>query len=112
MIGATSRAGRYLHIVGTKGEIFGTLEDDKFTLRRFERENYDYYDEIIDLSVDLKENSGVHSGGDFAIVNEFLRYLGGDTSSISITDIDDSINSHFVVYAADKSSKTLNAVDI
>ena len=44
MVGGTSKAGRYLHIVGTKGELEGHLEDNKITLRLFDRsgKNFGY----------------------------------------------------------------------
>lgn len=110
MVGGICRPGRYLHICGTKGEIEGNLEDEKFILRIFDRsgDRFDYDQEVIDISKEIKastEYSG-HGGGDYAIMYELVRYLQGDNSSISITGIDDSINGHLLVYAADESRRT------
>ncbi len=110
MVGGTNKAGRYLHIVGTKGEIEGFLESGKFVLRTFDRSegNFTYNEEEIDVNADIRSSANYvgHAGGDYAIMYEQVRYLNGDTSSVSITNIDDSINSHLVVYAAEESVKT------
>jgi len=109
MVGGTSKAGRNIHIVGTKGEIEGKLEDGKFILRKFDRSgNRFWYDEIIvDVSEELKKeyNDAGHDGGDYGIMHDTIRYLNGDNSSISISSLSDSVNSHLVVYAAEKSRK-------
>ena len=60
----------------------------------------------------VSDDYGGHAGGDYAIMHELVRYMQGDTSSVSITNIDDSINGHLVVYAAEESRKTGRAVDI
>ncbi|MBQ7879839.1 MAG: Gfo/Idh/MocA family oxidoreductase [Clostridia bacterium] len=110
MVGGICRAGRYLHICGTKGEIEGNIEDEKFILRIFDRSEgkFDFDEEVIDVSKEIRDSTdyGGHGGGDYAIMYELVRYLNGDNSSISITGIDDSINGHLVVYAADESRKT------
>ncbi len=110
MVGGTNKAGRNIHIVGTKGEIEGFVEDGKFTLRTFDRsgDRFTYDEEVFDVNADIRAsvNYGGHAGGDYAIMHEQVRYLNGDNSSVSITQIDDSINSHLVVYAAEESNKT------
>lgn len=111
MVGGTCRAGRDIHIIGTKGEIQGSLETSKFTLRIFDRApgKFTYNEEVIDVAAEVHAGSdghGGHSGGDYAIMHEVVRYFNGDTSSVSITTIDDSVSSHLVVYAADASVKS------
>ena len=116
MVGGTCKAGRYLHIVGTKGEIEGFLEDGKFTLRTFDRsgDRFTYDEEFIDVNADIRSNANYvgHAGGDYAIMYELVRYFNGDNSSVSITSIDDSISSHLVVYAAGESIKTRKTIEI
>ena len=116
MVGGSCKAGRYLHIVGTKGEIEGFLEEGKFVLRTFDRSEgkFTFNEETIDINAEIHSKSafGGHAGGDYAIMHELVRYLNGDNTSISITDIDDSINSHLVVYAAEESIKTRKTVEI
>ena len=111
MVGGTCRAGRDIHIIGTKGEIQGSLESGKFTLRIFDRGpgKFTYNEEEIDVAAEVHAGSdghGGHSGGDYAIMHEVVRYFNGDMSSVSITTIDDSVSSHLVVYAADTSVKS------
>ena len=116
MVGCVSKAGRNIHICGTKGEIEGSLESGKFVLRVFNRngDRFDFDQEEIDVTAEVHNSVkyGGHGGGDYAIMYELLRYFDGDMSSVSITTLDDSINSHLVVYAAEKSLKNKITVNI
>ena len=109
MVGATNRAGRWLHIIGTKGEIEGKIEEGKFIIRRFDRSEgkFEYVEEEIDISNQVRHNAryGGHGGGDYGIMYELVRYLNGDDSSVSISKLEDSIFSHLLVYAAEESRK-------
>ena len=58
----------------------------------------------VDFNIDNHQGYG-HGGGDYAIMHELVRYLNGKNKSVSITDLDDSIYSHLVVYAAEESRK-------
>ena len=115
MVGGTSKAGRYLHIIGTKGEIEWHLEDDKFILRKFDRsgKNFGYNEEIIDVSGNVKNHSKYagHGGGDYLLVHDALAYIRGDGASVSVTDINDSVNGHCLVFAAEEARKNLKVVD-
>lgn len=110
----TSRPARYIHIVGTDGEIEGKLEEDKFVLRRYLKEVVSYTDEVIDLSTKVVNNAtyGGHSGGDYGIMHDIVRYFNGDNSSVSITWLDDSVESHLLVFAAEDSRKTRRVVEL
>lgn len=112
MVGGATLAGRFIHIVGTMGEIEGVLETNKITLRTYARERLMGIDETMDVHPINNVKFGGHSGGDYAIMHDLVRYLSGDKSSISITSIEDSINGHLCVYAAEESRKTQNFVDV
>ena len=116
MVGGTCKAGRTIHICGTQGEIEGFMEEGKFALRTIDRSegNFRCVEKIIDVSKEIhaNDNYGGHGGGDYAIMYELIRYLNGDNSSVSITNIDDSVNGHRVVYAAEESVKTGNCIKI
>ena len=116
MVGGTCKAGRTIHICGTQGEIEGFMEEGKFALRTIDRSegNFRCVEKIIDVSKEIhaNDNYGGHGGGDYAIMYELIRYLNGDNSSVSITDIDDSVNGHRVVYAAEESVETGNCIKI
>lgn len=111
---ATVRPARYIHIIGTNGEIEGKLEEDKFIYRRYIKETVSYVEEVIDVSQKVVNNAtyGGHSGGDYGIMHDIVRYLNGDAASMSITFLDDSVQSHLLVFAAEESRKTGNIVDL
>lgn len=116
MVGGTSKAGPWMHICGTHGEIEGEVEEGKFILRVFNRENdnFGYDEEVIDVNnlIVANENYAGHAGGDFAIMSETVKYFNGDNSSVSITSISDSINGHLVVYASEQSVKEERSIYI
>ena len=110
----TVRPARYIHIVGTDGEIEGKLEEDKFVYRVYEKGGVTYKKEIVDVSQKVVNNAvyGGHSGGDYGIMYDLVRYLNGDRSSMSITLLDDSVASHLLVYAAEESRKARKVIDL
>ncbi|MCQ2399590.1 MAG: Gfo/Idh/MocA family oxidoreductase, partial [Clostridia bacterium] len=117
LIGGSTKADRYIHIVGTRGEIEGKLEENKFRIRRYSPNAFSGEVEEIDLSGEIVNNArfGGHSGGDYGIMHDLLAYLNGDRSSVSITSINDSVNGHMVVFGAEKSRKegiTVNIDDL
>ena len=79
-------------------------------MRKYVPENLSYSEEVIDVSKEIVINVplqvGGHSGGDYAIMHDLIGYLNGDRSSLSITSIEDSVNGHLMVYAAEESRKT------
>ena len=113
MVGGCSESGRFLHICGSRGEIEGSLEDGKFLLRYFKEDGknksgiFGCIRETIDINnlIHKSENYAGHAGGDYAIMYEIVRYFNGDDTSVSITNINDSVNGHLVVYAAEESNK-------
>lgn len=112
MVGGATLAGRFIHIVGTMGEIEGVLETNTIKVRKYERKCLMGVDETIDVHPINNVKFGGHSGGDYAIMHDLVRYLNGDKGSISITSIEDSVNGHLCVYAAEKSRKTQTFVDV
>lgn len=110
LVAGASKGERYIHIVGEDGEISGALSDNKYTLRRYDFNSDSFKDEVV-VVCEGEFESG-HGGGDFAIMKDLCAYLNGDKSSISITDIEGSVNGHLVVYAADESQKNNKIVKI
>ena len=102
MIAGSPNALRSIHITGTKGEISGICQENKFTLRRPAPElEEEYSEEVIDLN-EVTSMEG-HGGGDSRLVADFVEYIHGGKPSVSCTTIDDSVNGHLCVYLADKS---------
>lgn len=113
LVGGSTNPGRFIHIVGTKGEIVGMLEEDEFILRRHSVGPELYgTDEKVQIHPINNAKYGGHNGGDYAIMHDLVRYMHGDRSSVSITSIEDSVNGHLCVFAAEQSRKTNQIVDI
>ncbi|MBQ7948634.1 MAG: Gfo/Idh/MocA family oxidoreductase [Clostridia bacterium] len=104
----TCRPDRYVHIVGTKGEVEGKLEENKFIFRTYNKDTVSFREEIIDVTPQVvnKAKYGGHSGGDYGIMYDLVRYLNGERTSMSITLLEDSVASHLLVYAAEESRKS------
>lgn len=100
MIGGTAKSMRRIHIVGTKGEIYGELDDGKFTVSKIKTEEECYYtDEVVDVSV----TDDSHGGGDEALVEDFITYVQTGEQSVSSTAIENSVAGHLTVFNADES---------
>ena len=112
LTGGACRPDRYVHIVGTDGEIEGKLEENKFVYRTYDPVTNGYREEVVDVSAQIVNKAlyGGHSGGDYGIMHDLVRHLNGEKTSDSITLLADSIESHLLVYAAEESAKTGNTV--
>ena len=99
MVGNSAEPSRTLHIVGTKGEVFGTMEEGTFTVRRIaatgpQRSTTEEF--AVSGSKDM------HGGGDLRLVADFVNVLQGNPPSISTTALEDSINGHLIGFAAEQ----------
>lgn len=115
MIGGSSKPSRSLHIIGTRGEIQGNLEDSRFVIRHPDfRPGHEYSEEIVDLSIggDMTGAFGGHGGGDERLIVDFLHVLRGEGTSISSTDIEDSISGHLMGFYADRANEERQVLEI
>lgn len=124
VVGGTSKAGRHIHILCEYGEILGYIEENYFIYRKFNKEavkhKYEcdeqyYTDEKVIANEELSSagNSVTgHYGGDYYIMQDLVRLLNGEKTSVSTTLIEDSVNSHLICYAAEKSRKNDVVVDL
>ncbi|MBE6561958.1 MAG: Gfo/Idh/MocA family oxidoreductase [Ruminococcaceae bacterium] len=109
MIGGSAQSLRRIHIVGTKGEIFGNFEESKFTVSKIDPSPDAVKGECTREEVDLKITGdmvgafGGHGGGDGRLAEDFVRYVRGETPSLACTSIFDSMLGHMCVYKADQS---------
>lgn len=118
LVGGVTCDNRFIHIIGSLGEIYGHVNTGKFTISRMDRSgnNFGPVSEEIDVSKYVKINSNGsysgHGGGDYAIMHDAVRFFAGEGSSISITKIEDSIYGHVLVYAAEESRKENKVINI
>lgn len=98
------RAGRSIWIQGTLGELEGWASDGVLYLRKYDKKTSTYVEETFSFT-DTEGETGGHFGGDRGLVQDFCDLMCGRAPSVSCTAIDDSIYSHLVCYAADRSIK-------
>lgn len=117
MVGGTSKPGRHIHIICEFGEIIGDIEEHLIIYRKYNKsamekkwagEKSCYIETIVSPEEGcMEENTATtgHYGGDYFIMRDFVRVLNGEKTSVSTTLIKDSVNSHLICYAAEKSRK-------
>jgi len=99
VVGGASRPCRKMHLIGTKGEIEGTMEEGRFVVRHPDaRAGHEYSESRVEVNV----SRDMHGGGDYRLVKDFLSVLRSEPASISTTDIVDSVYGHVIAYAADR----------
>ncbi len=113
MVGGTARSERNIHILGTKGEIKGIFEDSKISIRTINPASELGFDEsVIDLTalnLDGVEagfaelHKGIHDGGEYRLMDDFVRLLNGEEVSNSCTTLDDSVRGHLAIFALEES---------
>lgn len=105
MVCGTSRPMRKIHIVGTKGEIRGIMDDNKYVVTHMDLRSGHEYEEV---EYDLKDEGdttgafGGHGGGDLRLSADFVAMVEGKIPSISSTYLGDSLNGHLIGFAADQ----------
>lgn len=109
MVGGSSQPRRNIHIVGTKGEIYGNFEESKFYVSKIDPSpdavNEECRIEEVDLNVngDMVGAYGGHGGGDERLAEDFVKFIQGEKPSLACTSIFDSVAGHLAVYLADES---------
>ena len=102
MIGGAAVPQRKIHIIGTKGEISGTLESGKFTVSLIDpRPGCEHLDRTVDTNVE----GDSHGGGDLMLAEDFVDYVRDGIMSVSCTSIEESVKGHLTVFKADESRK-------
>lgn len=105
---AFNKGGRFIHIMGTRGELRATTSGDApITVYDFETKTT--------REIPILSGDGVtqgHGGGDEGIVETLYEYLNGEYKGCSVSDIQTSVDNHMLVFAAEESRKTGEVVDL
>ena len=115
MVGGAAKPSRLIHLIGTKGEIQGALEESRFVIRHIDpRPGHEYSEEVVDLNIagDMTGAFGGHGGGDLRLMADFLSVLRGEAHSISTTTLEDSVNGHLIGFCADQSMEEERVVNV
>jgi hypothetical protein len=100
MEGLTSYEGRFTRIMGTLGDIVGDMES--YTITDFKTGK--------ETSWSLKTD--FHGGGDHRLVNDWVQAVGHQDTAILSSNIDVSVESHLMAFAAERSrlNKTIEKI--
>ncbi|MBN1623187.1 MAG: Gfo/Idh/MocA family oxidoreductase [Clostridia bacterium] len=97
LIGAAAKPCRTIHIVGTKGEIYGEMEKGRFVVRKPDMNQPEFFSEEV---VDINVNGEGHGGGDARLSEDFVKFIRGEATSVSTTSLGDSIYGHLIGFNA------------
>ena len=104
---AFNKGGRFIHIMGTKGELRAAMDEDTPI------SIYDFETGTV-TEIPIVAGDGIlngHGGGDQGIVESLYEYLTDTYEGCAISDIRTSVNNHLLVFAAEKSRKENIVVD-
>jgi len=93
----TSIGGRTIKVMGTLGDLWGDMHENKIRIGVFGKEP-----QIIDLGKEKKDFAG-HGGGDRLLMEQFIDLMQGKEPDGTITTLETSVESHLVALAAEKS---------
>jgi len=96
----TKEISRTIKLMGTEGEIRGSLEKNEIELIRFDRQAPE--------KIPIEAAGGGHGGGDGGIISDFVRLVreGG----IGLTAAEHSVQSHLMAFAAEHARLTKEVV--
>ncbi len=105
---AFNKGGRFIHVMGTKGEIRASSENDA-PIEVYEFES----DKKTQISNSGRDGIlGGHGGGDSNLIISLYEYLTGSYKGNSIPEINVSVKNHLMVFAAEKSRITGKIIDM
>lgn len=98
----TSYHGRRTRIMGSMGDVVGDMY--KYTWTNFKNGEKEVFDKVTDG----------HGGGDWNLVTDWLNAVSHEDESLLTSTIGDSIESHLMAFAAEKSrlNKTVESVTL
>ena len=107
---AFNKGDRHIRIMGTKGELWGNMEETTLTFFSFKDRK--------DIKIDPSETAlgasivSGHGGGDTGIVEVLYDYIVNDAEGDLVSEIGISVDNHMLVFAAEESRKTGTVVDV
>ena len=94
MCGLNRDNHRTIHVMGTRGDITGNLEEETLVLHRFGGE-------VETFHMDVKETISGHGGGDYRMLHDM--FLARSQGSGTLTSLRQSLESHYMALAAEQS---------
>jgi predicted dehydrogenase len=108
MTAFTEEETRHTEILGSHGELIGdskTILFNNFQTRESVRHNI--------LPASSEGTLGGHLGGDFGIIDDFIKAVAHNNPSLIISDPEVSLESHLMAFAAERSrlSKSIESIN-
>ena len=95
---AFDQRGRNTAVMGTKGFIDSTTDESVIRVVKY-NQGIESYEEF---NTEAETDQFGHGGGDYILVKELIDLLNGEVS-VASTSINDSVESHIVALAVEKS---------
>ncbi len=94
MSGFHEKNYRTIHIMGTTGELFGTMEEEHLTLQQFGKR-------AVEIRTGEEAGEKSHGGGDEQLMEDL--YTSVTEGKNTLTELKDSLESHYMALAAEQS---------
>ena len=104
MTAFTKDGGRTLRLNGTEGELHYSEHEELITIKRFADNNTE--------TLKLGRESGGHGGGDTRVIASWLTAVREKNPSLILTDAQESLKTHTLVFAAESARLERRMVDI
>lgn len=107
---AFTEGGRYIRIMGTKGELTAKMGQPTVRIFDFEKgcaKDVAIADQVMDDTI-----VGGHGGGDQGIIACFYDLLCGKEEDSSLADISVSVSNHMIAFAAEQARLSGQVVDV
>lgn len=105
---AFNKGGRYIRVMGTKGEILNRNTDGILELYKFE----DGSKTLIDIKTYGDTIVSGHGGGDEGIVHALYDYLTTGVITEQLSEIGISVKNHMIAFAAEESRHTGKVINV
>ena len=102
MNGGASASRRHLRLTGTRGEIEGSFEDERFTVSLMDPDAPGGR-RVEEIDVSGEQRGDPHGRGDEALVRDFIALLRGEETSPCRTTLEDSLVAHRLAFLAEES---------
>ena len=102
MTAFTHGGGRKIRIHGSEGEV--AFDESSITLKSFTENNTE--------RIEIGAETGGHGGGDWRVVNNWLRAIREHNPALILTDTQESLRTHSIVFAAEQSRREGRMVEL
>ncbi len=105
---AFNEGGRFIHIMGTKGELRAAMDGKKTPITLYDFETK----QTQEIPIVARDGiQGGHGGGDEGIVSSVYDFLTGQYKGCSVSNIRTSVDNHLIAFAAEQARENGTVVN-